>query len=135
MPLSHNGSTIFGEVQAPVYAPPALQTKRVKYWGVVGESETRGQRGGRMISIRLLYHNQHSTVATIQAALKALNDRVGEFGDLVLTGAGARTFRHCTFEGFQIEVGPLPGPVFGADPPDSGWFAIGTLTFYQLRDE
>jgi len=134
---------IVGTHGSPVFVAPTLQRVSAEYAGVLGESELRLGRKARTIQIQIKLHDKHATSDALFTVLKSLDKMVGQHGVLAI-GAGAyggllRTYKNCTFEGFnkdpQDDGGPLPditGLLDGAVP---SWWVDGTLLFRQLSVE
>ena len=130
--LIHNGIPIPGTHGPVLYEPPELQTARTKFFGVIGTSEIRGLAGGRGLFTEIWLHNNYSSMALIVAVLEGLDNRVGDHGDLQVTTGIVRTFKHCTFHGFEPDgLGPLPD-VAGTVP---GHWCKGVLRWYQLTTQ
>lgn len=134
--LTFNGA-IDGTHGPVTMEPPLLHSKIVKFWGVNGETELRGGRGGRILECRIWLHNGYSTYRALGRELESLDRRVGTHGTLTIRGNGGyqRQFRNCTFLGFTPDGLPGSGPVRDvAGTLDGGWWIAGTLRWRQLRD-
>lgn len=132
MSIRFNGTELTGSHGNVVPEPPRGHVIRRKFWGLHGESETRGGRGGRNIVIPFWMHDGYDSREAAIAGLEDLDELVNTHGDLVVTGedGAARTFPDCTFEGFTISEGPIPG-LITADG-DGGYVTMGMLNFYQI---
>lgn len=128
MALAHNGTSIPGSHESLQLAAAELPIVRSRYFGLAGETEIVGARGGRAISVRLVLHNGYSNAAACLTALDTLLGRQGEHGTLAETGNLTRDFANTTLKSVTLEQGPLPpsGTI-------SGWFALCTLQFRQLK--
>lgn len=125
---------ISGTHGAPMFDAPALQRKTVKFWGLIGEGELVGQRGGRWIDVFIWLHGNYTSAAALTRELESLDRMVGRHGDLVITGSYSRRFRNCTFDGFT-PAGERGGPIRDvAGTLDGGWWTAGNLRWRQLRD-
>ncbi len=102
------------------------QVLRQQYFGVEGESEIRGYRGGRDIVCESFWFNSYSTAAQLLAAIETINKDAPINGRLVTTGTIARTEENCTFNGIVIKQGPL----FSAY---HGWWAMVDISWRQLK--
>lgn len=141
--IEFNGNLIHGTHESPKPTAPELQTARTKFSGVRGESEIRQQQGGRNITIRIKLHNGYTSFESLQAQIKALEDMVGQHGDLRITrgpyGGLNRVYEFCTFEGFtedpSPDSGPLPDNAGTLDGTTPSWWVDGWLAFRQLSTE
>lgn len=123
-----------------VYEPPGHQSKIVKYWGLHGERELTGGRGGRMLRCHITLHAKHLTRKALEAAVSLLNRNVGAHGTLEVRLADGTSdrFADCTFLGFQPDGDPSgrTGPLKDeAGTLDGGWWIQGTLHWRQLSVE
>ena len=121
--------------ETPRFGRQRLQVARTKYFGVAGESEIHGLGGGREIAIPFYFFDNFPSAAALLSRIDQLDYKAEEglAGDLQLSGPiYNRTYHDVTFEGFEVdpEVGVLPDV---AGTLDGGWFAKGTLHFYDLR--
>ena len=127
--IIHNGIVIPGTHEAVLTEPPELQVARTKFFGVVGTSEIRGLAGGRGLYTHIWLHNNFTIMEHIVALIEGLDNRVGDHGDLRVTGAVPRLFKYCTFHGFTPDpLGPMPD-VAGTVP---GFWCAGVLRWFQL---
>ena len=118
--------------------PPALEVKRSRYWGLIGEIEIRSKPAGRpiVLDITLRSTNGWATRAILEEQLDKLDRLVGTHGELEifdLDQQSRRTWANCTFEGF------VPGEADGDGPaPDvagtmgGGWYIAGRCVWYDL---
>lgn len=139
MSCNHDGKPLPGTVHRVTPAPPELQARILKYWGVVGSGELRGERGARPIEIHITLHNEFDSWAVLRGFLEGLDKAVGRHGTLrVIQESVPRTFPHCTFLGFtpgeSPEDGPLPDVAGTLETPAGKWWITGTLRFLQLSD-
>lgn len=131
----------FGQISMPgthgpiLTTPPQVQVVRRKFFGVRGESEIYGENAGRYLSTHIWLHNRLRTKQAIVSLLETLDAAVGTHADLVITTPGIpRTFKHCTFEGFEMgELGPLPDESGSLDGVTQSWWCEGILRWYQLQ--
>lgn len=132
MALIFGGTSFVGTHGPVITAPSQLQVARTKFWGVNGESEIVGYRGGRSIVSELWLHNNYSTAEQVYNEMQAMDAAVGRNEDLIETGI-SRIWYACTFMGFE-EMPPGIIPVVGGGPEITGsWFVRGMLHFYCLR--
>lgn len=139
MSVNHEGHLIAGLNHRVITGPPELQSRTLKFWGVVGAGELRGERGARTIEVRITLRNSYDSYAALRSHLEDLDRWVGHHGTLrviALDGNGmSRNFPNCTFLGFQPGEAPEDGPLPDvAETSDGGWWITGTLRFVQLRD-
>ena len=113
--------------------PPRLQVTRTKYFGLVGEEEIVGKRGGRTVDYDILLHSPGFTSAqSLTAFLEYLDTLVGVNDVLVETGTVQRVFVDCTFEGFVPKGGMLPDSAGTLETTAGTWFIPGVLRWHQL---
>lgn len=141
--IEHNGNFFWGTHDSPVFTNPEFQSVRTKFFGVKGESEIRGETGGRIITIHVRLHNRWSSSDSLMSFLDNVDEWTGEHGDLRITNTGfpfiggvPRVYPSCTFEGFSKDPsdygGPLPDLVGLLDGNVPSWWIMGTLQFRQL---
>ena len=137
MSIIHAGTLIPGTHGPVLYEPPAGQTFRTKFAGVIGSSEIRGGGGGRGLFTEIWIHGASTggfaTMAQLLAYLKSLDELATQqaHGTLQITGITARDFPHCTFEGFTPDpLGPLPGT-----GSEIGFWCKGILRWFQLTTQ
>jgi len=140
MSVQFKNLTAYGTHGPVVTEPPARQRRIVKYWGLHGEREIDGGRGGRMLRIEITVHNRYASRQSLQLALDLADRIVGHYGTLAVRLADGTTkqYQHCTFEGFQPHGDPRgrTGPLKDeAGTLDGGWWIQGTLHFRQLSVE
>lgn len=129
MSLIHAGYSFPGSTGDLKLSMPDLQVVRRQFFGVKGTAELRGSRGGRQILVpEYWFFNSYGTVSSLLTALNTLDSKVGNHGTLTEGGNVSRTFQNVTFDGFEVNEGPLQaiGATF------TGWYVIGTLHFFQL---
>lgn len=118
--------------------PPALETKRSRYWGLLGETEIRSKPAGRPIALDIILRstNGWATRAILDEQLDKLDRLVGTHGELEifdLDQPSRRIWANCTFEGFTPAEGEGNGPA-----PDiggsmgGGWYIGGRCVWYDL---
>jgi hypothetical protein len=139
MALGFNGQFIRGTHGKIQESPPAIQVVRSQFFGLRGESEIRGEQGGRDLECWIYLHNNYTTANLLSAELIRLAGLVGVNSSLDVSGGPILdTYDDCTFEGFF----PLPFDESGNYMlPDvartldtnGGWFARGTLRWRQHR--
>ncbi len=143
MAVEFNGNFFNGTHESPVYVPPALQTVRTHFAGVIGESEIRLGAKSRPIYIPILLHDKYPTSALLFAALDLMDSLVGDHGELRINalpyGGVPRVFPNCTFEGFakgqSPDTGPLADNVGLLDGTKPSWWVQGVLQFHQLSTQ
>lgn len=130
------GGIQYGTVEGVYPDAPRNQLKLTQFWGVVGESELRGERGMRVIEVLMTLHNGYPSYAALRAQLVGLEVSVGNHGNLVIDSSAPRTFNHVTFDGFtpgrSPEDGPLPDVANGFGGGANAWFIRGVFRFHQL---
>lgn len=130
MALTFGGTSFVGTHGAVIAAPSQLQLSRTKFWGVNGESEIVGYRGGRSIQAELWIHSSgYTTAEQVFNELQAMDAAIGTNADLVDTGI-SRIWYSCTFMGFEQQEDILP--IIGGQLTGS-YFTRGMLHFYSLR--
>ena len=125
MALSFRGQSfpgIHGELKFSPWEPQVIRTQ---YFGVEGQSEIRGSRGGRDIMCESFWANSYSTAAALEAAIESINRDCPINGRLVTSGAIARTEENCTLNGIVIKKGPLYSVAWG-------WWATVEISWRQL---
>jgi hypothetical protein len=142
MTLKFSGKTIQGTHTAPQVQPGDLHRRAFQHFGVVGETEIIGDRGGRTIAVEIWLHNDYS-YNELQNALDDLEHLRGSHGTLEVDGRPQvdnvrQTFKSCTL----LAVEPLP--FHGAQTTDvvqdtggtvgeaDSWIANIRLMFRQL---
>ena len=135
MALTFDNLPVAGTHGPVLTLPPALQTKRTKFFGVKGESEIRGERGGRYIYTDIWLHDEYTSAAELATIIDELDVAVGTHGDLDVSGEVPRTYENCTFEGFTpIEPGIMPDLTTQLDGiGDVTYWCAGRLTWFQLH--
>eukprot|EP00913_Durusdinium_trenchii_P028459 g26687.t1 len=102
MPLSHGGYNFLGNTTHGDVVPAGpfeLSDVRTKFFGVIGESEIRGEPGGRDLTCRMTLRGYASETALI-AAFNEIASKANQLtGTLTVTGNLAKTFGNCTFKG------------------------------------
>ena len=147
--LKFNGRVYSGSHGALVVGSPEQHVRRVKYWDLPGEAEIVGRPGGRNITVDLLLHDTY-TQDQLVSELSNMDDRIGTNGTLKESGNVSRTYKNCTFDGYEII------PFGGQDSPgmlqdvagtlrdddgdleldgqnNGGWFIAVRLMFRQLQ--
>lgn len=129
------GSIRYGTVEAVYAGAPRLQIKLTSFWGVIGESELRGERGMRTIEVLMTLHNGYPSHASLLGELAGIDICIGNHGNLVIDSSAPRTFHHVTFDGFtpgrSPEDGPLPDVAGGFGGGTNSWFVRGVFRFHQ----
>jgi hypothetical protein len=125
MPISFRGQFIPGVYQQPKMAPWAVQVARTHYFGVAGESEIRGERGGRNLDFEGMWYFAYESAELLQADIEGLNSQAPINGTIVRTGPITDSFPNCTLMGVTIKQGPLPSTQYG-------WWAMVDISFRQL---
>ena len=134
MALLFPGVSLPGTNGPLIQTAPTLQTKRTKFFGVLGESEIIGYGGGRYLECTHWLYGGWTTPDQIKAALLAIDSAVGLHGTLTISGSVSRPYENCTFEGFTFShLGILVcrdgGLGDGANP---SFWVEGTVRWYQL---
>lgn len=131
MPLQFNNVDIPGICMPPSIGTPAVDVVRTKFKGVNGDSEIRGGRGGRMIEYPVaIFDTAFSSFASVQAFLDKLDSLVCTNGTLKESGTITRTWKDCTFEGFDNQGNSIL-PIIGVGMTGSYWIK-GVCRWYQL---
>ena len=110
------------------FSPWDVQVSRTQFFAVQGESELRGDRGGRDIKVESIWYSAptgYTTAAQLEAAIELLNKDCPINGTLAETGAISRTLQRCTLMGVAIKLGPLPSAHLG-------WWAQVEIMWRQL---
>lgn len=107
-------------------------TLRRFFFGQSGNTEKRGGRGGRKLSIRMVLHDNWSQHSDLEAFLVKLNNLINVNGTLTVTGDTGTSNEHCTLDSVEWIGTPLPGPLHGSTT-DEGWWVEVMLHFWQLR--
>jgi hypothetical protein len=147
--LKFSGRVISGSHGPAFVGSPEQHVRRVKYWDLVGEAEVVGKPGGRVVTYDILLHDGYTQQSLIDE-LEILDDTVGDHGTLKETGNVTRTFKFCTFDGYEL----LPfggqentsmlqdvaltlrddnGTVETQSSGSGGWFQHVRLMFRQLK--
>lgn len=117
-------------------APNRLQAVRRKFAGVAGESEVVCKAGGRAIAVTSVIFENYTDPRVLLNLLRLFAENNGEHGTVKIkadNGEIAETFENCTFEGFVHSDPDVPRILKDeAGKLDGGYWAIGTLQFYQL---
>lgn len=132
--LTFDGLRLPGLHAAPQIGPPQVEAVRTKFFGIAGESEIRGQPGGRPIQYACWVFDAQKfrTAADLYAFLDTVDDIVDRHGKLVEDDANGQllqSFAHVTFDGFQRLGAPVRdvGGLLGG-----GFWIPGILYFYDL---
>jgi hypothetical protein len=119
------------------------QKKRIKYWGVPGEYELRGEKDGREISIKMVVADAaYTTYAKLATRLQLWDGWRGLLhGTLVVNDTNSnvgKTYKNVTFEGYEAlddeTAGPLPDVSGTLTGTVNTWFQIVVFKFYQLHN-
>lgn len=121
-----------------VIEPRRVTVKVTSYFGVDGESEITGGRGGRGIHIPVLIQDA-SAFDTARKLADFIDYTVGttallKNGTLDFVSASDHSkFLNCTFRGVEFESGHSVKQDIGGTA-GGGWIAYCILHFYQLTD-
>lgn len=132
MPLHFTHFELPGHCGAPRLRAPEPVAQRTHFAGVAGDSEITLGSGCRPLEVVVwIYDASYPfTEQQLTATLKFLDNQVLKHGTLSVSGGHERTFRNCTFEGFEPhERGPLPDVAGGLG---GGWWIEGVCRFTQL---
>lgn len=113
MAVTFRSALIPGLPGEPKIDPWDVQVARTQFFAVQGESELRGDRGGRSITWPWFWYASYTTAAQLEAAIELLNKDCPINGTIVETGAISRTLQRCTLMGIAIKKGPLPSSHLG----------------------
>ena len=134
MSIKFDEVTIAGANGAPRIGSYQVQTMRRYYYGLIGQTEIRGGRGGRPIAIDMWIFNSFDNY---QAVIDYIDTNIyynigARTGTLVLLGDTLNNynFPECTLDSFEYTITPFEDIAGTVD--DGKWFAGGTLTFWQL---
>lgn len=135
--LTFAGRTLAGTPEQPKWTAPQAHVRTIKLWGLIGEGELNGFRGGRDIFVPCVIHKNLTSYAALDALLKQADAMVGTVGALLITNTdvGFSFSRpNCSFRGFTPDQSAEAGPVYSPTGPITGWWVRGVLQFRQLRD-
>lgn len=93
-----------------------------KFFGVWGEQHLSGKPSGRELTLDITL--EKSDADDMDAAISAIAEKVGQFGDL---DVGTGTFQNCTFLGFNPSESPWQD---GSGV--HGFICRGTLAWRQI---
>ena len=102
-------------------------------FGLKGESEVVGGTGAREATCQVWLFNGYSTGAACQTAINTLVNLVNKTGTLAETGNITRNFANVNLVGVDIDDGPIPVTGSSVRSGYSGWMAVVTLRFRQLK--
>lgn len=108
MALKFRSATIPGLYESLQLGEWGVQAARTQYHGQEGESEIRGSRAGRDITVKGVWHNSYLSAATCNAAIEALNRQAPINGKIERTGLIVDSHQNCTL----ISVIKLLDPVY-----------------------
>lgn len=134
--LTFAGRQFVGTAESPRWTPPEPHVKTTKYWGLVGEGELNGFRGGRDIFVPCVIHGNLS-MGALEQLLKQADALVGTVGFLQIKNSQAGYFfqrPNCSFRGFSPDQSENGGLVYSATGGIRGWWCRGVMHFRQLRD-
>lgn len=135
MAIKFPGLTFPGTHGPVLHNAPMLQTVRTKFPGVLGESEIRLGRGGRMLEIDLrLASSGYTSSAAVDTQLKKYAKAVGTHGTVEITGNLKHSFPNCTFQGATQLEDILPDPPGTLTGTANTYHTLIRLSWYQLFD-
>lgn len=136
--VTFNGAPLYGTVLDFGTSPPRLQSRLVKYWGLQGEAELRGEGGGREIFCRMIVHEEYGSYAALAADLKRWDVRASQHNNGIFkiensNNGVTESWKNCTFLGLERLTGPGMGPLYDvAGTLDGGWLWHVVIRVYQL---
>lgn len=139
MTINFDGSDIHGAHGQPVTGSFGSESQRRFYFGLHGQTEKRGGRSGRPISIEIWVFNNFGTYEAIRDYIEDnIMEKINSHGDLRIDGDpfDGYTFKDCTLDAFEMDTRTPLQDIAGTVDKDNGvnkWFAIGTLIFWQLN--
>lgn len=106
MALSHGGFGFFGTTTHNDVLPTGphdVSDVHAKFFGVIGESELRGEPGGRWLQCKMTLRG-YSTAQLLISDFNTINSKVNKLtGTLTVTGNLAATYVNCSFKGATRE--------------------------------
>jgi len=132
--ITIDGFEFKGTHGAAVSAPPQLRVMRKAFSGVDGESEIKGGKTGREVSVDIVVH-ERLNASQMEAVLGVYEYQIlGRHGTLLVradTGYD-QAFANTTYMGFERDP-ETPAPLYDyANTIDGRWWIRGRLKFYQL---
>jgi hypothetical protein len=129
MALTIDGNVIIGTVLKFNLAPPETQLRRTHFWNVKGESEIRGDTGGRTFVIPMWLHPFAThRIASDYITFGLNNTLFQKHGTLVVnSGINISPLKNVTFEGAFLLRDP------GIIPDHAGFLGGGFIANVDLR--
>ena len=133
MAVKFDGLTFAGTHGTAMEGSWTSQSLRRYYFGLYGQTEKRGGRGARELTVDITLHDTYSDFAALHGFLKnKLNRKINKHGTLEVKDDNIQqTFKNVTFDRFDWTQPPLADD---AGTVDGGWWMSGVLRFTQLDE-